>query len=272
MRRLFPWIVLLFSLFIVLMAAGACAPGIDPTLPAANEGAGLPPPGESWDLVYLTDSTGWGVAYPLAARASDDLGVYVQAHDLTHPGLRAEAILTLLAQERFAAPVRGAEIVVVFGNPRQSGVDLPQPDIGTCVSTSSKRRPPPAVSTQDDWTPYRQVLGDVMERIWELRDGRATVIRAVDMYTPVLRQWREAGIADACTREWTMMSNQVRAAAEAHGVQFVSVYDALNGPAHDRDLLELDWVRSDGEHLNSAGAQAIADAIAAAGFDPLPAP
>lgn len=92
----------------------------------------------------------------------------------------------------------------------------------------------------DDWAPYREVLG----------------------------AWSEAGILPECTREWEMFSDQIRAAAEAHGVKMMSVFDALNGPAHDRDLVELGWLRSDGEHLNTEGAGQVADALTAVGFEP----
>lgn len=203
-----------------------------------------------------------------AQRAGEALGVEVRVHDMTSGGLSAAAIRERLDLSYYADPFVGAEIVVVFGNPRDSGVELPQPDIEQCVSTASYDRTPPARSHAEAWRPYREVLGSVFDRIWELREGKPTVFLAVDMYTPSLGPWAEAGILQECLREWTTFSEQVRAAAETHGVRMVSIFDALNGPEHDRDLVELGWVRSDGEHLNAEGAARVADALRAVGFEP----
>ena len=264
-----------WTLAIVVMGAVA---GLGPgTGSLAQEGrVGLPAPGEPWDLVFMTDSTGWGVGEAYVQHAEEALGVEVRFHDLRAGGLSAAWIEHLLKAPQYAEPyadrVAEAEIIVVFGNPRLSGVELPQPDIETCVSTSSVDRPPPAPSEASDWTAYRETLGRVFDRIWELRGGRPTVVRAVDMYSPVLAAWNEAGILPECTREWGMMSDQIRAAAEAHGVPMVSMFDALNGPEHDRDLVELGWICVDGEHLSTEGAARAAEALAAAGFEPVSPP
>lgn len=266
MRGFMHWLVTV-SWMVVAVGTGF---GQDRATPPDMEG--LPPPGEPWDLVYMTDSTGWGVAERYARRAEEALGVEVRVHDLTQGGLSAAWMGYLLEApqyaERFAEQVADAEIVVVFGNPRTSGTELPQPDIETCISTLPDVRPPPARSEPADWAPYRETLGRVFDRIWELRDGKPTVIRAVDMYSPVLGSWEEAGIREACTREWTTFSDQIRASAAAHGVRMVSIFDALNGPDHDRDLVERGWVCVDGEHLSAEGREQVADALAAEGFEP----
>ena len=258
-------------LAIVLVGSGL---GQEATMHGPMEG--LPPPGEPWDLVYMTDSTGWGVAEFYAEQAEEALGVEVRLHDLRQGGLSARWIEYLLEApqhaERYAERVAEAEIIVVFGNPRLLDMGLPQPDIETCVSVSPEVRPPPAPSDADDWAPYRASLGRVFERIWDLREGKPTVFRAVDMYAPALGPWEAAGILPECTREWTTFSEQIRAAAEAHGVRMVSIYDALNGPEHDRDLVELGWICVDGAHPSVAGSARAAEALAAAGFEPMPPP
>jgi len=254
---------------VVGFVPGLLGGGSNAGVAAQAAAEGLPMPGEPWDLVFMTDSTGWGVAGAYAERAEAALGVEVRVHDLTQGGLRAVRMLERLDQVAVAEQFAAAEIIVVFGNPEGSGVQLPEPDIGTCVSTSSYVRQPPAASQAADWAAYREVLGSAFERIWELRDGKPTVFRAVDMYSPVLGPWEAGGVLAECTREWVMMSDQIRAAAEAHGVVMVSIFDALNGPKHDRDLVELGWVLSDGEHLNADGVEAAADALADAGFEPV---
>ncbi len=268
--RWFAWWLVLG--FVASLAFGPGALGTGSTgggAAAQAHGEGLPSPGEPWDLVYMTDSTGWGVAAAYGQLAEEALGVEVRIHDLTKGGLSAVRMRELLDIALYAEDFAEAEIIVVFGNPVGSGIELPAPDIETCVSTSSYVRPPPARSETADWAAYREVLGSVFDRIWELRDGKPTVFHAVDMYAPVLGQWEAGGVLAECTREWETMSDQVRAAAEAHGVLMVSVFDALNGPEHDRDLVELGWVLSDGEHLNAEGVEQVAEALAAAGFEPL---
>jgi len=267
MRR-FVWCLVLGLLATLGLGHGVLATGSAGETAAAAHEEGLPAPGEPWDLVYMADSTGWGVAAAYADRAEEALGVEVRVHDLTQGGLSAVRMREMLDIALYAERFAEAEIIVVFGSPRGSGIELPEPDIETCVSTSSYVRPPPARSEAADWTAYREVLGSAFERIWELRDGKPTVFRAVDMYSPVIGQWEDAGVLDECTREWAMMSDQIRAAAEAHGVLMISVFDALNGPEHDRDLVELGWILSDREHLNAEGVDEVANALAAAGFEP----
>ena len=214
------WHVRLLAVtFVVGLGVGGLVTGSAQEIGAQARVDGLPAPGEPWDLVYMTDSTGWGVASIYGHRAEEALGVEVRVHDLTQGGLSAARMREMLDIDRYAERFADAEIIVVFGNPRGSGIELPEPDIESCISTSSYVRPAPARSDAEDWAGYREVLGSVFERIWELRDGKPTVFRAVDMYSPVLGPWAEAGVLDACTREWAMMSDQIRAAAEAHGAR-----------------------------------------------------
>jgi hypothetical protein len=180
------------------------------TLAAAND-EGMPARGEPWDLVYMADSTGWGVAAASAERAQAALGVEVRVRDLTQGGLRMREMLDI---PPYAERLAEAEIIVVFGNPRTSGIELPEPDIETCVSTSSYVRPPRAVSGAVDAAAYRETLGHAFDRIWALREGNPTVFRAADMYSPVLGPWEAGGVLAACTRGRAMMSDQIRAAAD----------------------------------------------------------
>lgn len=249
----------------VLVVAVAAAVGLGAE--ACNPG--LPARGEPWDLVYMTDSQGWGVPDLYAQLAKDALGVEVRVHDFTFGQLSAARILELLDLSPYAEMVADAEIVVLFGEPQGSGVELPAPDVRTCWSTASYERRPPVPSDAADWRPYRETLGSVFDRVWELRAGSPTVVRTVDMFVPMLGQWSRAGIRPECTREWETMSEQIRVAAETHGVRMVSIFDALNGSEHARDLVEAGWVRSDGEHLNAEGAARIAEALAAHGFEPI---
>ena len=84
-----------------------------------------------WDLVYVSDSTGWGVANKYAARIETDLGVRIEVHDLWGGGLPLLNVLESLRGERSLRTwlsgtvdlvpfIEDAEIIVVFGNPNRS--------------------------------------------------------------------------------------------------------------------------------------------------------
>jgi hypothetical protein len=78
-----------------------------------------------WDLVLLSDSSGWGVADLYAAYLEQELDVTVAVHDLSAGSLSASSVLAALRGERSVYPlsvdvpglVRKAEVVVVYGNP-----------------------------------------------------------------------------------------------------------------------------------------------------------
>ena len=233
------------------------------TAPASSTTEAAP---EVWDLVYFSDSGGWGVAYPYAELASEALGREVRVHDHAIGGLAAVSLREMV-KGSLAEEVAEAEIIVVYGNPADSGVELPQPDIGTCVSTSTTEREPPVLTTMEDWQPYREVLDEIYTEIWSLREGQPTVLRAVDLYVPVLAPWRQAGIEAECTANWEVWSGVIREAAKAHGATMVSTFDLFNGATHDDDAREKGWIGPDGEHTTAEGAQAIAEALHAAGYE-----
>jgi hypothetical protein len=224
------------------------------------------PAGEPVDLVYFSDSGGWGVAERYGRLASEALDREVRVHDHAIGGLSAVRVLDMV-QNSLADEVAEAEIVVVYGNPEGSEADFAQPDIGTCVSTSTAERQPPVVATMADWQPYRDVLDGIYAEIWSLREGQPTIIRAVDLYSPVISDWRAAGIEAECTASWEVWSSVIGEAAEANGATFVSVYDLLNGENHDEDPRGKGLIGGDGEHTTDDGAALIADALAAAGFE-----
>ena len=223
------------------------------------------PPGEAIDLVYISDSGGWGVAERYADLAAEALDREVRVHDHATGGLSAARALQMI-QGSLADEVATAEIVVVYGNPEGSGVDFRQPDIGTCVTTSRTERQAPVIATEQEWQPYRGLMDDIYREIWKLRENRPTILRAVDLYAPVISDWRAAGIEAECIANWETWSRVLEAAAEANGAVFVSPFDILNGPNHDEDPREKGWILDDGQHTTAEGAAAIADALAAAGF------
>lgn len=130
----------------------------------------------------------------------------------------------------------------------------------------------PEVYTEADWAPFAEAAGRVLDAIWEARDGEPTVLRVTDIYAPVVAEWEELGMREACLAQSETMSSALRATAEAHGATFVSALDVYNGPDRLQDPVEAGLVGNDGVHPSEAGGQAMAEALAAAGFEASPAP
>ncbi len=104
------------------------------------------------------------------------------------------------------------------------------------------------------------------------RQGQPTVLRAVDIYVPVVAKWQELGIPGLRTAFQESFTEAVRSAAEAAGVTMVSMYDAFNGPDHDQDPVAAGYMVADGLHLSDEGGEVGGATLAAAGFAPNDAP
>jgi hypothetical protein len=221
-----------------------------------------------WDLVFFSDSTGWGVANLWAELIKEELGVEVRVHDYATGDLAATRILGWIAEEGsdHRTAVAGAEVIVINGNPIGSGAP---DDIGTCVSTSTALRDPPARYSAEQWIPYRDVLTSIYEVVFELGGNNPTIVRAMDMYNPVLADWREAGIADECTAAWEMFTQTVAEAAAMFGVPTASMFDTFNGPDHDEDPREKGFIGSDKKHTTNEGKAAMVQVLHALGYDPV---
>jgi hypothetical protein len=218
---------------------------------------------EPWDLLYISDSTGWKAAEAYARLAEEQLCVPVQIIDWRIPRLSMVAALKKIQESDVVAE---AEIIVLWANPEGSGV---KDDYVACQTLSGAH---PGVYTVEDWAPFADLFGEALDAIWAARGDQPTVLRATDMYVPILEQWRQAGIDDDCEHGMEAMSEALGAAAEAHGATMVSAYDVYNGPNHDEDAVAKGYIDADGIHPSEAGGQAMAEAFAATGFEPTPAP
>ena len=101
----------------------------------------VPGSGEQWDLVWISDSYGAGVAEAWADRMEESEGVEVRVHNYNPPSLTIENTRLMVTNEQVAAQGRvtsyegirdelaDAEIIVVFGNPRQKAPS----DVETCA-------------------------------------------------------------------------------------------------------------------------------------------
>jgi hypothetical protein len=190
----------------------------------------------------------------------------VRVADPASGGLSAGAVLGKLDRPGIQAEVREAEIILVYGNPTKSGMVHTSE---TCMSADLTPREPPSLQTEADWEPYRENLREIYERIFALRGGQRTIVRAMDLYIPVLAPWREAGIEPECRPNLELFSAAVRRVADEYGVPTASMLDEFNGPGHDQDPVARGLISGDGIHTNGAGRTVMVDVLDALGYKPV---
>ena len=233
---------------------------------------------EEWDLVYISDSTGFGVADRFAENIEQDTGKTVNVHRYAIGGLPALNILNTLRTAPEDVPpgtyaglhaaIAEAEVIVFFGNPRgpadQGGVTG---GMESCMHSTV-----PEDCSAELYAPYTENLKAVYEEILALREGQPTIIRAVDFYNPLISTHRDKNVEVECTACWETFNSAVHQAAEAYNIPVVSIYDAFNGPDHNEDPVEKGYIGPDGVHASAEGQQVIADILSEAGYEPIELP
>jgi lysophospholipase L1-like esterase len=127
----------------------------------------------------------------------------------------------------------------------------------------------PEDCTPELYESYVENLESIYAEIFSLREGQATIIRAVDLYNPLISIHRDCGTETVCTRCWETFNAAVHQAADAYQVPVVSIHDLFNGSGHDQDPRAMGYIGPDGEHTTEIGQQAIADVLSQAGYMPL---
>jgi len=227
-----------------------------------------------WVLVYISDSTGWGVAKKYAKNIEDDTGKRVRVTDFTTGGLSAIEVLDKIQnadttkEENLRSHIAGADIIVLFvnelGDPSRGGV---QGGIENCVDYESGK--PPDTCSNEMYLPYTENIKSIYNAIFSLRNGLPTIIRATDLYNPVISEHRNNNVEVECTECFETHNLAVRNAADAFNIPFVSIYDAFNGPDHNEDPREKGYIGDDGIHASEIGQQVIADLLSDVGYDPV---
>lgn len=232
---------------------------------------------QEWDLVYISDSTGWGVAEKYAENIRRDTGKTIRVKDYAIGGLPAIKVLDVLSSDpidmdnddRFKSlrsDIAEAEIIVFIANPRgDSAKGGVQGGMENCISAVK----PPDDCTLDLYEPYTRNLEAVYALIFSLRDGKPTIIRAVDLYNPIINIHRERNMEIECTKCQETFNTAIQQAAEAFNIPLISVYDAFNGINHDEDPREKGYIGPDGIHASEKGKQVIADLLSDTGYAPI---
>lgn len=264
------------AILICVLLAGCAAQAAPPTpLPTPTPLAMPGGPDAEWQLVVIGDSSLWGLAEAYASQIEKDLGVKVSVEDFALPSLSAGAVLGVLQSgkspnmrlEKLPAAVKEAEVVVMFVNPLDS-IDPAHPlDFGGCFSCSA-----PQACEPEAWEKYRTDLSAIWAKIIELRLGQPTILRATDIYNPLVEQWNDCNIFAACNVCWGNMSAAARQAAQAYNIPFLSRYDAFDGPDHTQDPRQKGYIRDDGEHPTELANQLTAGLLAEMGYKPVALP
>ena len=229
---------------------------------------------EPMDLVWISDSVGWGVAGFYARHIREDLGVAVRVQDRWEAGLPAAVVLERLRtpKHRWIRLIRNAEVIFVSGNPQ----GLSTGKGGNCVTTGCQR---PITYGPRTWRPYIAALKAIYRRIFEIRGGKPVNVRTSNWYAPAIYQapssifyehvsWKQCGIVDVCTKCFGWQSWAIARAAGAYRVRVADVYTAFNGPDHREDPVANGYIQEDGIHVSDAGREVFAQTLANLGYEP----
>lgn len=229
---------------------------------------------EEWDLLWISDSTGWGVAEVYADYVSKDLGIKINLNDQWMGGLSVGEVLNPLKGGsdpnldlmNMADYIAEAEIIVFYGNPERS-VDPENPwdwncgqgSLSQCYVTNCD---------MDTFDLYIENVKEIYSIINTIRKGNPTMIRAYDSYNPrLVSQCLPDGTFEECRACWENYSKAIHIAAEEMGVPVANVFDTWNGVDHTENPVEKGYVRDDGEHPNEKGADVIANLVRDLGYE-----
>jgi hypothetical protein len=229
---------------------------------------------EEWDLLWISDSSGWGVAEVYAAYIEEDTGIPVNVYDYWDGGLSAGTILDILEGgsnfnaelDRIPERIPEMEVIVFYTNPEES-VDADNPWDWNCGQSTLLKTYVNACE-MDTFALYTQHLESIYQHIFDLHNGRPLIIRAYDAYNPTLARWEKDGTFDACQACWGNYNAAIHQAAAKFDIPVAKVYDAWNGSDHNQDPNDKGYTK-DGIHPNELGAQVIAEELRKLGYDPV---
>ena len=225
------------------------------------------------DLLWVTDSSGSGVADIYGEFIAQDLGIQVNVLDKWQGGLAAGRLLEALQGEttnnyglgRMREYVLESEVIVIYGNPEQS-VSEDNPWDFNCGQNLSK-----CYVNACEMDTFEKYIGDLKEIysiIFSLREGKPTIIRAIDAYNPrIVSLCTPDGLFDECRQCWENYNDAIHQAADEMGVPVANVFDAWNGLDHTEDPNDKGYTLSDKTHPNKAGATVIAELLRDLGYE-----
>jgi hypothetical protein len=167
--------------------------------------------------------------------------------------------------EQAAEQIKDAEVIVIYGNPELS-IDPANPMDWNCGQGSNVFY----VNSceMETFNLYIQHLEEIYAKIFELREGQPTIIRAFDAYNPVIpRETAQEGY-QACLACWANYNAAIHQAAETFNVPVAKVAEAWNGADGTEDPVAKGYTK-DNIHPNELGAKVIAEALRDLGYEPV---
>ena len=224
----------------------------------------------TWNLVVIGDSSLWGMGKAMAKQIEEDMKVKVELFDASTAMSAGKVRAVLEGQDtsnyilgKLVEELKKAEYVIIFINPLDSIVKDKPLDLENCFHMKK------AIACEPGQ--FANYISD-MELIWkkiiQLRAGQATILRATDIYDPLVADWTKNGVFLECNACWENMSNAARQAAKNAGVPFLSQFDAYNGANHLEDPRLKGFIKDDGEHPTESANAMIAKLLAAMGYEP----
>lgn len=230
---------------------------------------------EEWDMLWISDSSGWDVADVYAEMVAEDTGKTINVNDKWVGGLPAGDIYLALTDqydgpsmtlENMPEYVAEAELIVFYGNPTGS-INPESPGDWDCIATTGAY-----VNYCDPeiFSIYIEHIETIYQRMLELRGNQPTIIRAFDAYYPLINQRKADGDSyQACKTCWANYNAAIHQAAENMNVPIAEVGLLWNGPDWNIDPdTDLGYTK-DNEHPNALGAEVIAQALRELGYDPV---
>jgi len=241
-----------------LLAGGALSASSTAVHGATESGRAMPT-SQAWDLVWISDSTGWGVAPFYGRQIKQARNVPVRVHDEWGDGLEAQTILRRLKtpSDPWVSLIRDAEVIVVLGNP--IGLEALEGG-GNCGNILT----PPRIVGPRAWPKYIAGMKAIYKRIFEIRRGKPVILRTYTYYVSWLSSW--AGMTKACVKRWESLAWAISKAAAAYHVPVADVYTAFNGKTRLEDPVAKGYIQADGHHPNNKGRAVIAETVAALGY------
>lgn len=229
----------------------------------------------TWDLLWVSDSSGWGVAEIYGQYIAEDNDVEVNVIDSWVGGLSAGSILQGLQEQntnylnldKLRERIAESEVIVIYGNPEDSS-DPSNPwdwNCGTSINKCYVNN-----CSIDSFSQYTADLKEIYRIIFEIRQGKPTIIRAIDAYNPrLVSNCQPDGVFDVCVDCWETYNEAIHQAADEMGVPIANVFDAWNGIDHTEDPVEKGYTQEDNVHPSERGATITAQLLRELGYQPI---
>jgi hypothetical protein len=250
--------IFILSLLMVACKSLAASPAPTPTREVHLIGGGVTPDPNAWIYVALGDSEAWTFPEYYAEYIAQDNGVRVQLYNAWQGSMSTQDLLSRFQVDTTLRTFLSQARVITFEANPSDYLGL------YCIDQST-----PYDNSTESWALYKADLNAIIDIIFDLRQGQPTVIIAQNMYVPIYELLRTRGDFEQCLQFWETLNSSIAEVAAERGIPVADVFSAFNGPDHTEDPIEKGYISNDGEHVNQAGAIAMADVFRSVGYPEL---